>query len=74
MTPTEHSRISLRSWPKRSARGWDGDDTLANVLEYEPAASSKNLAPVGVDLDELADALAENAGSEGFLDLRDGQV
>lgn len=56
------------------ARRWDGDDTLANNLEDEPAASPSNLAPVDVDLDELADALAENAGSEGFLDLRDGQV
>ena len=56
------------------ARGWDGDDILAGTLEGDPAASSSKLTPVGVDLDELADALAESAGSEGFVDLHDGQV
>jgi hypothetical protein len=56
------------------ARGWDGDDVLADALERDPATSSSELIPVGVDLEELADALAENAGSEGFLDLHDGQV
>ena len=56
------------------ARGWDGDDILADTLEGDPAASSSKLTPVGVDLDELADALSESAGSEGFVDLHDGQV
>ena len=56
------------------ARGWDGDDILAGTLEGGPAASSSKLTPVGVDLDDLADALAESAGSEGFVDLHDGQV
>ncbi len=56
------------------ARGWDGDDILAGTLEGDPAASSSKLTPVGVDLDELADALSESAGSEGFVDLHDGQV
>jgi len=56
------------------ARGWDGDDVLANALEHDPVTSSSKLTPVTVDLEELADALAENAGSEGFLDLHDGQV
>jgi hypothetical protein len=56
------------------ARGWDGDDILADTLELDPATSPSKLTPVGVDLEELADALAENAGSEGFLNLRDGQV
>lgn len=56
------------------ARGWDGDDTLANALEQDLVTASLGLSPVTVDLDELADALAENAGSEGFVDLDDGQV
>jgi hypothetical protein len=56
------------------ARGWDGDDTLADALEHDPATSSPKLTPLVVDLDDLADALAENAGSEGFIDLLDGQV
>jgi hypothetical protein len=56
------------------ARGWDGDDILAYVLEGDPVTSSSKLTPVGVDLEELADALAENMGSEGFIDLHDGQV
>jgi hypothetical protein len=56
------------------ARGWDGDDVLAATLERDPATSSSELTPVGVDLADLADALGESAGSEGFLDLQDGQV
>ena len=56
------------------ARSWDGDDILAGTLERDPATSASKLTPVGVDLEELADALAESAGSEGFLDLHDGQV
>ena len=56
------------------ARGWDGDDILADVLEGDPAASLSKLTPLGVALDDLADALAENVGSEGFIDLHDGQV
>ena len=56
------------------ARSWDGDDVLAAVLEHDPAAPSAELTPVDVDLEELADALAENTGSEGFIDLHDGQV
>ncbi|MDP9331940.1 MAG: UPF0158 family protein [Actinomycetota bacterium] len=56
------------------ARGWDGDNILADDLERDPATSSPELTPVGVDLADLADALAENAGSEGFLDLHDRQV
>lgn len=56
------------------ARGWDGDAVLADELERGCATPSSGLTPVGVDLADLADALAENAGSEGFLDLHDGQV
>jgi hypothetical protein len=56
------------------ARGWDGDAALADTLERDPVASSSELTPVSVDLEELADALAESAASEGFLDLHDGQV
>ena len=56
------------------ARGWDGDDILAGTLERDAAASASKLTPLGVDLEDLADALAEHAGSEGFVDLHDGQV
>jgi len=56
------------------ARSWDGDDILADTLEPDPATSPSKLTPVGVDLEDLADALSEHAGSEGFVDLHDGQV
>jgi hypothetical protein len=56
------------------ARGWDGDDILANALEDDPGTSSSKLTPLSLDLEDLADALAENTGSEGFIDLHTGQV
>ena len=55
-------------------RGWDGDDILAGNLERDAATSASKLTPLGVDLEDLADTLAEHAGSEGFVDLQDGQV
>jgi len=68
------AKITTKQIDALRARGWDGDDILADTLERDPATSPSKLTPVDVDLEELADALAENAGSEGFLDLHDGQV
>ncbi len=56
------------------ARSGDGDDILAGTLERDAEASPSKLTAVVVDLEDLADALAESAGSEGFVDLHDGQV
>ena len=68
------SKITTELIDALRARNWDGDDILADTLERNPATSASKLTPLGVDLEDLADALAENVGSEGFVDLKDGQV
>jgi hypothetical protein len=55
-------------------RGWVGDRELADAIEHTAGRGTSQLAPLIVELDELADALSEAEGSEGFLDLRTGEV
>ena len=74
MTPTPLGKITAELIEALRARSWHGDDILADTLERDPATPASKLTPVAVDLEELADALAESAGSEGFVDLHDGQV
>jgi hypothetical protein len=54
-------------------RFWDGDTELADALDHAAGHGESLLKPIGVDLNEVAEAL-EQAGSEALLDLPSGEV
>ena len=55
-------------------RRWDGDDELAETLEQVIGRRVSQLRPLLVELDDVGEALGEQAGSENFLDLSTGAV
>jgi Uncharacterised protein family (UPF0158) len=55
-------------------RAWDGDKALADAIDTALGQRVTALAPLDVDLEFIADALTESAGSVGYLDLRTGFV
>lgn len=61
---------------KLQARGWEGDDVLANQLAVVLGeAPGPNLCPVPVDLEELSDVLeGDDAFGAGGIELITGQV
>ena len=61
---------------KLQARGWEGDDILANQLAaFLGEAPDPNLRPVPIDLEELSDVLeGDDTFGAGGIDLVTGQV
>jgi hypothetical protein len=55
-------------------RRWDGDDELAEALDHVVGRSVSPLRPLPVELDDVGDALSEEAGSENYIDLQTGTV
>jgi hypothetical protein len=55
-------------------RGWDGDAELIEALEHVNGRRTSTLAPLPVELDEVGEALTQQAGSENYLDLHTGTV
>jgi hypothetical protein len=55
-------------------RSWDGDEELADAIDTALGQRVTTLTPLDVDLDFIADALTEPAGSVGYLDLHTGFV
>ena len=55
-------------------RRWDGDDELADALNQVTGRPVSQLYPLPVELDDVGEALSEQAGSENFLDLQTGTV
>lgn len=55
-------------------RRWDGDDELADALNQVTGRQVSQLYPLPVELDDVGEALSEQAGSENFLDLQTGTV
>lgn len=57
------------------ARGWTGDDELADQLEARRGGAAPMLRPLPVDLDELAGTLeGDPREPEGRIDRRTGEV
>jgi hypothetical protein len=50
-------------------RSWDGDEELADAIDTALGQRVTTLTPLDVELDLIADALTEPAGSVGYLDL-----
>jgi len=67
-------------WARRCAaslrqRSWPGDDELADALDTVVASGSlPPLAPLAVDLDEIADVLDSGDLEGGAIDLTTGEV
>jgi Uncharacterised protein family (UPF0158) len=55
-------------------RRWDGDDELADALDCLLGRSASTLVPLAVELDDVGDALRQQAGSANYLDLQNGTV
>ena len=55
-------------------RRWDGDDELADALDHVVGRCASPLRPLSVELDDVGEALCEQAGSENYLDLQTGTV
>jgi Uncharacterised protein family (UPF0158) len=55
-------------------RSWDGDEELADAIGTVLGQRVTTLTRLDVDLDFIADALTEPAGSVGYLDLHTGFV
>ena len=55
-------------------RRWDGDEELADAIDTLLGRRATTLAPLDLDLELIADALTEPAGSVGYLDLHTGFV
>ena len=51
-----------------------GDEELADAIDTVLAGRATTLAPLDLDLEVIADALTEPAGSVGYLDLHTGFV
>jgi hypothetical protein len=79
LTVLEPSRVELAEVVDRlvvclRGRGWDGDDELADALEHVAGRRSSSLRALLVGLDEVGEALAEQFGTEHYLDLETGMV
>jgi hypothetical protein len=55
-------------------RQWDGDDELADTLEHLIGRRPSPRPPLRVELDDVGEALSEQAGTENYLDLHTGAV
>jgi hypothetical protein len=55
-------------------RGWDGDTELIEALEQVSGRRPSTLRPLPAELDEVGEALAQEAGSENYVDLQTGTV
>jgi hypothetical protein len=55
-------------------RGWIGDTELAVALIDHAEQQASELAPIGVDLDDLADVIDHPPSSESCIDLESGVV
>jgi Uncharacterised protein family (UPF0158) len=55
-------------------RLWDGDDALADAIDAVRGRCATTLTPLDLELEFIADALTEPAGSVGYLDLHTGFV
>jgi hypothetical protein len=72
------TRTWLR-WPDRLVdqlreRGWDGDEELGDALDHVMGRRASTLRPLLVELDDVGEALSQQAGSENYLDLQTGTV
>jgi hypothetical protein len=55
-------------------RRWDGDDELGDALDHVMGRRASPLRPLLVELDDVGEALSQQAGSENYLDLQTGTV
>jgi hypothetical protein len=55
-------------------RQWDGDAELADALNHFIGRRASQLQPLPVELDDVGEALSEQAGTENYLDLQTGTV
>ncbi len=55
-------------------RGWVGDAELAEALNDHAQQRTSELVPIAVDLDDLAEAIDQSAGSESYIDVESGAV
>jgi Uncharacterised protein family (UPF0158) len=72
--PDAAEHVATRLVGELRARGWDGDDELADAIEVALGRRPTNLTAIAIDLDLFADALTEPPGSIGYLDLQTGFV
>ena len=55
-------------------RGWVGDSELAELLNDHAQQCASALVPIAVDLDDLAEAIDQTAGTESYIDVESGAV
>ena len=72
--PQAVQRVATRIADALRERFWDGDEALADAIDAVLGRRATTLAPLDVDLELIADALTEPAGSVGYLDFHAGFV
>jgi hypothetical protein len=55
-------------------RRWDGDEELGDALDHVVGRRASTLRPLPVELDDVGEALSQQAGSENYLNLQTGTV
>ncbi|HEY3670781.1 MAG TPA: UPF0158 family protein [Acidimicrobiia bacterium] len=71
---TDLSGVVDRLVEQLRARRWDGDDELADALDRVAGRSPSPLQLLPVELDDVGEALSQQAGSANYLDLQSGTV
>jgi Uncharacterised protein family (UPF0158) len=71
---TDLSGVVDRLVEQLRERRWDGDEELADALDHVVGRSASPLRPLPVELDDVGEALSEQAGTENYLDLQSGTV
>jgi hypothetical protein len=74
LSRTDLSGVVDRLVEQLRARRWDGDDELADAFDRVAGRSVSPLLLLPVQLDDVGDALSQQAGSANYLDLQHGTV